>query len=537
LLLVIKIYVDLSNRTLTPSLRESLLLRGIIVVSSSDWFRAGIVLVFNAMLPAVLAVLVLKQGLRRLRAQTISMSLFPDEALKFWKVIEAWNWGKVFINMNRLVMLFVVLDVGVAKFLNVSLSLLIDKMCDMTTATAALALFFVAGFLLLLLPVVPGLAVCFACGVAVHSCTSKTVLGAWGTPVAVALSMMLKLAAVCGQFYIGKCLGRSTKLQQLLGIDRPFMRSLECRLMADGLSLPKVSLFLGSPDWAVNTLCGVLQLNLGQCLLGNLPSIITIAPCVVSGVFTNSDREDMMTAVAYTLLAFACLGQLAAFVISAFFIQATLCENYEELCEPRLQDEVIMELTRAEEEETLAWHDMLRWQSLPEYDRHILVSSAVFMNISFFMLVFMDEGCFRPFQVSHRVAESYGHGGLNGHSLNIVLGPGWLALVFFCGACVLHVAFVHLTAKRMARYLSKKGQLQASLRACTEGRSAGSTTLPAAEQRKLQLQRRELEMRNQELESRMDELKQQNEHLQQQLRLLTGGVRPSHAIQAAGLGD
>jgi len=351
--------------------------------------------------------------------------------------------------------------------------------------------------------------------------------------------MVLKLAGVCGQFYIGKCLGGSIKVQQFVGVDRPFTRSLECLLRPDGLRIPKVMMFVGTPDWAVNTLCGILGLNLGQCLLGNLPFMIVLTPCVVAGFFTDEDSNTLGTALAYTLLAFAILVQLAAFTLAAFSIQVTLLEQYAELSEPRLQDETIVELTRAEEEEALAWCDMLRWQSLPESDRHTIITSAVLMNISFFMFVFMDEACFRPFQVSHRVAESYGHGGLNGSVLNLVLGPGWLALVCFCGACALHVTFVHLTVKRMTRYLSKKTQLQASLRACFEGRSAGAgaTTLPAAQQRQLQLQQRELEMRNQELESRMEELKQQNEQLQQQLQLLSGGVQGIGAIQDGSLRD
>merc|ERR1712157_363021 len=99
-------------------------------------------------------------------------------------------------------MIFVVLHVGVAKFLNVLFSLLIDAMLTMTYA-AALTLFFVVGFMLTLMPVVPGLAVYYACGVAVHFCNSITALGGWGTLIAIALSVVLKLAGVCGQFYIG----------------------------------------------------------------------------------------------------------------------------------------------------------------------------------------------------------------------------------------------------------------------------------------------------------------------------------------------
>merc|ERR1712008_396516 len=87
----------------------------------------------------------------------------------------------------------------------------------------------------------------------------------------------------------------------------------------------------------------------GQCLLGNLPFMLILTPCVVAGAFTDEDSENLWTALAYTLLAFAILGQLAAFTLAVFFVQATLCEHYMELSEPRLQDEAIMDSTRADE--------------------------------------------------------------------------------------------------------------------------------------------------------------------------------------------
>merc|ERR1740138_1609322 len=66
-------------------------------------------------------------------------------------------------------------------------------------------------------------------------------------------------------------------------VNKPMMRAIELILRAPGLRFNKVVILCGGPDWPTSVLTGILRLNVFQMLLGTLPIIVLIVPCVLAG--------------------------------------------------------------------------------------------------------------------------------------------------------------------------------------------------------------------------------------------------------------
>src|SRR6056300_2102000 len=54
-------------------------------------------------------------------------------------------------------------------------------------------------------------------------------------------------------------------------------------LSQEGLSIPKVAILIGGPDWPTSVLCGIMRLSLPQIILGTTPGVFLILPTCVTG--------------------------------------------------------------------------------------------------------------------------------------------------------------------------------------------------------------------------------------------------------------
>merc|ERR1719409_407955 len=110
--------------------------------------------------------------------------------------------------------------------------------------------------------------------------------------LAIGLGYTLKLTAVAGQWFIGKIAGNSVKIQKMVGVDSIGIRAIEDILKTRGLSVPKVAILVGGPDWPTSVLCGILKLNVFQCMLGTMPCIFIATPCCLVGAFLIKAGSD-----------------------------------------------------------------------------------------------------------------------------------------------------------------------------------------------------------------------------------------------------
>jgi len=100
------------------------------------------------------------------------------------------------------------------------------------------------------------------------------------------LCYIMKLVAHVGQQKIfGETLGSKPSVRSLVSPNSTTMRAIRYVLEQRGLSIGKLLVLCGGPDWPTSVLCGLLKLNMWQMLLGLTPMIFFIAPSVAAGAF------------------------------------------------------------------------------------------------------------------------------------------------------------------------------------------------------------------------------------------------------------
>merc|ERR1719265_602485 len=145
--------------------------------------------------------------------------------------------------------------IGVAKMTFVFLSYLNEALSAIPIMWVMVA-FFLIGLTMFLLPPVPGVPVYITSGIilAARGDSNPNIGYTGGVLLAVALSFVLKLIACCLQYLIGYFLGKSVKIQQLVGVDKVVMKAVEKILVRKGINLPKVAVLIGGPDWPTSVI-------------------------------------------------------------------------------------------------------------------------------------------------------------------------------------------------------------------------------------------------------------------------------------------
>ncbi|EER05017.1 beta-1,4-galactosyltransferase, putative [Perkinsus marinus ATCC 50983] len=241
--------------------------------------------------------------------------------------------------------------------------------------------------------------------------SDSSCIGFWqGTVVATILGFVLKLnAVVMQQKLIGEELGKSVRIQKFVGIDKPGIRAIEKILKQPGYSMAKVAILCGGPDWPTSVLTGIMRLSVVQMLLGTMPCIFLIIPCVLSGALLNRTGEGAIwSALASTVLAVAGLIQAVAMVFAAYILQNTA---------QKPEHEAVAELTRQEAMRNETTSRLTEWTALPTYTKILLVLAGSFSTL-----------CFRPFELTDRISEEFSEGGLDGSVVNLLKPLGWLSL-------------------------------------------------------------------------------------------------------------
>eukprot|EP00929_Paragymnodinium_shiwhaense_P078938 TRINITY_DN40972_c0_g1_i1.p1 TRINITY_DN40972_c0_g1~~TRINITY_DN40972_c0_g1_i1.p1 ORF type:complete len:1056 (+),score=222.94 TRINITY_DN40972_c0_g1_i1:154-3321(+) len=469
LALMVWIYMEVGKRELSSTVANSRLMKSFIKLATSDWVKAMSVIAFNVMIPSCVVIDMLNQKVRQWRGTTTSKKLFTDGAEKFIGHLSSWHWSSVLTKSNLLVMLYWTMSIGVAKITYVFLSWMNETLLQVDLIVVIIV-FFVVGLTMFLLPPVPGIPVYVTSGIVI-SARARTIdgIGFWGgVIIAIFESFILKLVAVCGQYMIGVYMGKSVKVQQLVAVDKVFTRAIEKILKTRGLNLPKVSVLVGGPDWPTSVLCGILRLNLLQCVIGTVPVILVSTPCVLAGAFmttpdppaaagaddvSKGSASSIWSTLYSFMLGISAMVQMASGVLALYFIQEYVHRYGDELAEHRPEHNPVAALTRAEAEYERALAHVSDMKVLPPGHRCLLLASSACMLCSLFFFMFMDEACFRPFEVNSRICDDFAENGLQCDVLNLVKGPGWLAMSVFFVACALHFSYTKVIAGSAKREL------------------------------------------------------------------------------------
>lgn len=446
-------YMEIGHFNISDVLKGSKFFQTLIKFSTSDWVRACLLLGANVLTPAFLVLDYLRQKARVVTKRTNAPTTFTIHTQELLVLARKWRWSSILMKVNWIVTILVVLFLG-SRWTYVGLSVLNDQFA-LVEFWLVCVLFMVCGYVMFMLPPIPGIPVYIFGGMIMAlRCKTMPEIGFWGgVGIAMAMSFVLKMAAVCGQYYVGMCLGSSLRVQQFLGVDKEGMRAIEMLLKQPGLSLPKVAILVGGPDWPTSVICGIIQNGLASCLIGTTPIIFCIAPCVLSGAFLISpvtDKDSNEASTWSTLATVTALGagavQLLSMLLAAYFIEETLVKHGDVLRAYREEHRPVMELTAREAASVDAFHYATSIGRLSFFMKSLLIFSVGLMLVTAFILLFLTGYCFRTFTISSRIDDPWAEAGLNGDVSNLLTTVGWVVLSAWGFAFLLHIAFVNFAA-------------------------------------------------------------------------------------------
>jgi hypothetical protein len=459
-ILIVWVFLEMDINKVYAVATHSSMMKQVVVMARSDWMKAIAVAGLGGPIFTLLAIDYLTNAVRKCRGSSKACvdDRFTPLGQSFIHRVESWPWSSILIKVNILAELFFTLQVGVAKITYIFLSWLNSILEDAGFLTVCILVYLIGGSMFLL-PPVPGLPVYVFAGILLGGKGSQEENIGFGVGIAIAvvLGLFTKLCACVGQYMLGFYLGKSIKVQQLIGVDKVPTRAIEQILKSRGLNAGKVALLVGGPDWPTSVTCGIVRVNIPQMLLGTLPVLVLLAPCCAAGAFMGrvkpgEESLDNMLANAFT--ASAATVNMVSMAYAVYTISITVQHHGDELARPRPEHEAVAELTRREQAAVEAYEKTVDWNTLSLFWRSVLLSSAVGMVMANGAMVALAAACFEPFSVSSDIDASLDEGGLGGNPLKIVIWPyGVLALALFFFALVLHIVFVMFMKRRAAARL------------------------------------------------------------------------------------
>jgi len=370
-----------------------------------------------------------------------------------------WDWVAILGWICVLGEVFFMFQIGVAKATYIFLSWLNYDVLAYYSFVVALVVVFIAGFIMFMLPPVPGAPVYTFTGLVMATQAEQNGMGlVMGIIIALALSLAMKLTACCGQYAIGFGLGQYVKVQQLIGVDKVPTRAAEEILKRKGLNPAKVVCLIGGPDWPVSVTCGILRLNIPQMIIGTLPVVFLQAPCVLAGAFlvkVTGEADDIWNMLAVSFLGLSVVVQGSAVMAAFILIGREVQTNHKKLAEPREEHKAVADLTEQEKEANLCRAERTKWRQFPWPKKLIILAAAALQLLSGVIFAFMGELTFRPFRVNSKISDSYEQEGLEGDVFSVILPLGLGAFVFFCLGAILHFVHLKLVTKMVKQEMAK----------------------------------------------------------------------------------
>eukprot|EP00929_Paragymnodinium_shiwhaense_P060207 TRINITY_DN30092_c0_g1_i1.p1 TRINITY_DN30092_c0_g1~~TRINITY_DN30092_c0_g1_i1.p1 ORF type:complete len:887 (+),score=182.53 TRINITY_DN30092_c0_g1_i1:108-2768(+) len=309
--------------------------------------------------------------------------------------------------------------------------------------------FYIVGITMFLLPPVPGVPVYLAAGsIIVTRGKLEPWLDFYGSLLfASMLSLILKLNAVAlQQKVIGECMGSGVYIRQLVGCHSVSIRAIEKILRKPGLTVEKVCILCGGPDWPTSVLTGILRLDVVQMTIGTLPCLLLIIPCVLGGASLTEKNLQSLSAMIITLVG---LSQGGVMLSAMVFIAKEAERSNEELSAPRPEDAVLMERAKKEEELANRRKNATLWAHLSWMQRICLILASVPMLNICWVAFWWGSQCFRTFQIGDDIDASFDDGGLEGDVFNLVQLGGKLITFVVCFSTFFYIVYGCITRQKV----------------------------------------------------------------------------------------
>jgi len=402
------------------------------VYMHTDTARAFLLLCFGPILLVVVPFSFLRQLGRRnlpftkpLSEDEKSLRLTEDVSQMLDRT-RKWNWTGVLNRTIQWGIAMFLLSVVVARVFNVFFAWLNQAFLDAGAHTGTVsAIFFAVCWFLIMLPPTPGLPLFLASSlilipVAVRDGYDFWLAWLWATFVAV----MIKETGLFGGQVLGRVWGaQSVKIRRLVGINSMEMRAIRHILLEKGVSLGKIGILLGGPDWPTAVVAGLLNTSYIQNLIGTLPIVVMICPITLSGAFIIKMSEGGVWASAEVVaLAVAVFTQMGSMIMAVLAIEKTTREHKPELMAYPMDIEV-SQMDDKTSKRSRARRYVARWEFLPTWLKFVLISGVALETFSAYAFQLIGSYCFVDFAISDSIQATLG-----GNVLNLVKPFGWACI-------------------------------------------------------------------------------------------------------------
>jgi hypothetical protein len=385
--------------------------------------------------------------------------------------IKHWNWTSVLSKVIGVGFVYFIFFVGVTRFTFLGLSALNAELASKTLLTVTFV-YMLVGWLMFLLPPVPGIPVYLTGGIvlakramqafcdeATEDCGSgasssgSLPLSFWlGVGYASIVACMVKALAILGQQkVIGAKMGNKVAVRRMVGVNSVTIRAIKKILKRPGLPVNKMLILVGGPDWPTSVLTGILGLSYKQMVLGSSPFLVTISITVLAGALMNEKGgSPELGAAASAMLFIASLVQGGCLMAALVAIQDVAVQSKDELmAEP--MDEEVLALDKVEEAKTKLYNECTHWTVLPKWIRGLLISEFLLMNVSLALFVFQADSCFYEVEVTTDIMLAP----LYGDAMKLVRPLGRIGFAIHFAAVLLHYfGFARWAGAEVAKLLA-----------------------------------------------------------------------------------
>jgi hypothetical protein len=415
-------------------------------IASKDWVRALVVFAGLPALPVIMILSFVNQRMRVVfhRSKLIPERWKPTKKLEknewqlpitkyFWdqlRFLKNWRWCAIFLWMIYIGLIFLTIQVGVAKITAVFLSWLNGELAPMPMY-AVLFIYVLVGLFMFLNPAIPGMPVYITGGILV---TQKGKCDNGGDDAAFAAGLGLAclscwaikiLSVIIQHKVIGEKLGTRLWVKSLIGINSPTTKAMGIILSRPGLDLAKTYILVAGPDWPTTVLTGVLGCPIWSVLGGSMFIISLIAPACMSaaaliyekpcdGVVSSGssgssssnsssvsgsgsgeeEGSSKLLTISALCIAFTGIVQVYMLVQSAKYINHTIKHEKEAIAAKGIDQEV-EDYDEALKRRRQLWKCVTQWELAPKCIKTTIASGAIFMAMSVYMIIGLGESCFK----------------------------------------------------------------------------------------------------------------------------------------------
>ena len=432
---VVSVFATVGPAAAKGEFAQSKLGKGMSGLIRNDWAKAFLCFAFPAA-TAILAVSWINQGFRVYLTPCTTRHLDRDEKLTGWKdtrltvlvsrqwsLVRRWPWTSVLMKVQFIALVYFFFNVLVGKITYVFLSEL-NLWLRQFPLAAVTGIFFLVGLLMFLNPAIPGVPVYLVGGVLLVS-SAESMLGFWGAcAYTTVICYLIKVVALyMQQQWIGGKLGKNVGIRQMVGVNSRSIRAMRLILERPGMSMAKVSILCGGPDWPVGVMTGILKQNPLSMQLGTFPIVLLVAPCVFAGAFMLKPDEDFYASLSSVALAVASSSQAIALLAALYFIDKEVSRSRAQL-DAMVNDEEVLRADAEVADAERVRAATTEWSTLPGAIQFCLCSGGLFSVCFCYVFGFWGSAAFVEYRLIDSVATKLG-----GNVANLVQGiVGWVAI-------------------------------------------------------------------------------------------------------------